>query len=204
MNNYHSKKLLYSGLAGLLLVTLALVMIPLRADPGSGKKGDVIRGAREWATNCVRCHEMRDPTEFSDNLWRPVIQHMRLEGGLTGQQTRDILAFIQSIDYHPLVPVAMPTSSIAKQGDGKAVFTQTCIACHGADGKGAVPGAPDFTSASGPLSKSDDVLLQHVINGFRSPGNALAMPPRGGNPGLSDSDLREALAYIRKQFGHGQ
>ena len=56
MNNYHSKKFLYSGLAGLLLVTLALVMIPLRADPGSGKKGDVIRGAREWATNCVRCH----------------------------------------------------------------------------------------------------------------------------------------------------
>ena len=58
--------------------------------------GDVGRGARAWAENCNRCHNYRDPREFRDDLWKPVIYHMRVRAGLTGQQTRDILAYIQA------------------------------------------------------------------------------------------------------------
>ncbi len=39
---------------------------------------------------------MRDPKEFRDDLWRPIVYHMRVRGGLTGQETRDILEFLQA------------------------------------------------------------------------------------------------------------
>ncbi len=53
------------------------------------------RGARTWADNCARCHNMRDPKELRDDQWRPVISHMRVRGGLTGEEARDVLAFLQ-------------------------------------------------------------------------------------------------------------
>lgn len=84
---------------------------------------------------------------------------------------------------------------------GKEVYTQTCIACHGANGQGTVPGAANFTQENGPLSKTDKVLLDHIINGFQSPGSPMAMPARGGNPKLTDDDIKSALQYIRDSFG---
>lgn len=53
------------------------------------------RGAKAWGENCARCHNMRDPKEFRDDLWRPIVAHMRVRAGLTGQQARDILLFLQ-------------------------------------------------------------------------------------------------------------
>jgi|TARA_Y100000780_G_C13401159_1_gene308103 cytochrome c1 len=38
---------------------------------------------------------MRDPAEFRDDFWEPSVLHMRLRAGLTGQETRDILTFLQ-------------------------------------------------------------------------------------------------------------
>ena len=53
------------------------------------------RGAKTWADNCVRCHSMRDPRELRDDQWRAVVSHMRIRGNLTGQEARDVLAFLQ-------------------------------------------------------------------------------------------------------------
>lgn len=93
------------------------------------------------------------------------------------------------------------TTQASSGQSGAAIFQQTCVVCHGTNGKGAVPGAPDFTSANGPMQKSDAVLLQHIINGFQSPGSTMAMPARGGNPKLTDDDLKKALSYMRSKFG---
>lgn len=62
---------------------------------GEMTSGDIGRGAKAWAENCVRCHNARDPREFRDDLWKPIVYHMRVRAGLTGQQTRDILRYIQ-------------------------------------------------------------------------------------------------------------
>lgn len=53
------------------------------------------RGAQSWSDHCARCHGMRDPRELRDDQWRAVVTHMRIRGGLTGQQARDILRFLQ-------------------------------------------------------------------------------------------------------------
>jgi cytochrome c5 len=93
---------------------------------------------------------------------------------------------------------AADTGSLAT---GKMVWMQTCVACHGADGRGVIPGTPDLTERDGPLAKSDAVLLAHITDGFQTPGAPLAMPPKGGNPTLGDADLTDVLAYMRATFG---
>lgn len=58
-------------------------------------QGGYLRGLKAWAQNCARCHNARDPKEYSDVLWKPIVTHMRIRAGLTGQQARDILEFLQ-------------------------------------------------------------------------------------------------------------
>lgn len=53
------------------------------------------RGAQAWANTCARCHSMRDPKELRDDQWRAAVAHMRVRAGLTGQEARDVLAFLQ-------------------------------------------------------------------------------------------------------------
>lgn len=50
----------------------------------------VARGKKAWTENCARCHEMREPKDLTDREWPAVIRHMRVRGGLTGQEERDM------------------------------------------------------------------------------------------------------------------
>lgn len=85
--------------------------------------------------------------------------------------------------------------------DGQALYSQTCIACHGANGEGTIPGVRDFTKADGPLSKSDEELVKSITNGVATPGAALTMPAKGGNPALTEADILSLVAYLRAEFG---
>jgi cytochrome c5 len=165
--------------------------------------GSFSNGAKVWAENCNRCHNMRGAAELRDDQWISSVYHMRLRAGLTGQETRDVITFLQASNTQA-VPRSNSTgsSSATSQGSsGKAIYEKACVACHGTDGKGAFPGVSDFTSNSGPLSKSDDLLLRHITNGFQSPASPVAMPPKGGNPDLSEADIAAVLKHIRMTFG---
>lgn len=88
------------GMALFVASALSLTMIPgglisVAEAENESRAGDINRGAKSWAENCMRCHNMRDPREFRDDLWKPIVTHMRVRAGLTGQEARDILAFIQ-------------------------------------------------------------------------------------------------------------
>lgn len=89
MNN--TIRLTWPVLFGLVaLVTSGLAI----SDTTSDRAGDFGRGAQAWAENCMRCHNTRSPKEFRDELWKPIVYHMRVRGGLTGQETRDILKYL--------------------------------------------------------------------------------------------------------------
>lgn len=83
---------------------------------------------------------------------------------------------------------------------GKEVYQSSCIACHGSDGEGTMAGVPDL-NAQEVLTKSDAVLVNNIIQGFRSPGSPLSMPPKGGNPALSNDDIDAVVRYLRETFG---
>jgi mono/diheme cytochrome c family protein len=83
---------------------------------------------------------------------------------------------------------------------GEVVYNGTCIACHGGDGAGTLPGVPDLTGKEGPLAQDDAVVLKRMADGFQSTGSPMGMPPRGGNPALTDTDLKAVLKYMRKEF----
>lgn len=192
----------------LLLALAALVMTHgsgAAAAESGATVGDINRGASTWSQVCGRCHNLRPPTEFRDDLWRAVVTHMRVRAGLTGQQQRDVLAFLQASNNPALVSVPAVSSAPVSAGpalSGQAVYQQTCVACHGADGKGSLPGTPDFTAAEGPLNKPDEVLIKHITEGFESPGAAMAMPANGGNAALTGADISNVLEYLRASFEH--
>ncbi|WP_018624905.1 cytochrome c5 family protein [Kangiella aquimarina] len=186
--------------ASIAALFLAVCIItPVHAKANS----DAVKGAQKWADNCARCHNMRDPKELSDEYWETTVNHMRIRAGLTGQDARDILAFLQASNTpsEKEIEKSVSINQFKSKLSGGDVYTSSCVACHGSDGKGALPGTPDFTNAKGPLSKNDEELLSNIINGFQSPGSPMAMPPRGGNASLTDADLKAVINYIRTTFG---
>lgn len=101
-----------------------------------------------------------------------------------------------------VMAAAFFATTIAQADDrGKAVYTQNCVVCHGANGKGAMPGTPDFTKADGVLSKPDNVLINNIINGVRRPGAPMGMPAKGGNPQLTRADIEAVVRYLHQAFG---
>lgn len=174
----------------------------------------VSRGAKAWAENCGTCHNVRSPGDLSDAQWSVATTHMRVRANLPGDMTRDIIAFLQASNGGEpvLAPAAststapaavIPSATAAAVGDsvnGSRIYGETCVACHGPDGKGALAGMPDFTAATGRLAKPDAVLLRNMINGFQTPGSPMPMPARGGNPDLTDQEMADVLAYMRVNF----
>lgn len=190
----------------ILLLALSLPTMVLAGH--FPEPGDPVAGATVWAYNCSRCHNARDPADLRDDQWISTAFHMRVRAGLTGQQTRDVLTFMQDsnvpIVVEPLVfegGAASKTVASASAFSGSDIYSQTCIACHGDNGKGTVPGAPNFTRSDGPLSQSDETLFKHIKQGFKTPGSAMAMPPKGGNMSLTDADINAVLAYLRGTYG---
>jgi len=86
------------------------------------------------------------------------------------------------------------------QSSGRDAYMSACVACHGPDGQGVLPGVPDFSDGKWPAATDDATLLKRVREGFQTPGSPLAMPPRGGNPALTDDDLKAALDYMKRNF----
>lgn len=100
--------------------------------------------------------------------------------------------------------VATLTTQIANAADnskGKDLYSQSCASCHGANGKGGIPGVPDFTAKKGVLSQADSVLIDHITNGYQGPSSPMAMPAKGGNTSLSKDDIAAILAYMHQAFG---
>ena len=185
-----------------LFASVVLLLSTAFMTSAIAEEGNSAVGAKLWAETCNRCHNMRDPKEFSDEHWATIVKHMRVRAGLTGQDTRDITAFLQSANT-PIKPVSKKKQVVSESGlSGKEVYNTTCVACHAANGKGSLPGVPDLTDKNGRLTKADLELLDNILMGFQTPGSSMAMPPRGGNASLSDADIKAVLAYIRSSFGH--
>src|SRR3546814_17523064 len=81
------------------------------------------------------------------------------------------------------------SSQVAYGGttDGKEIYDHLCTSCHTA----GIAGAPKLGDKAmwGPRIKEGiDVLVKHAIQGYHGPDGNF-MPPKGGNPALTDAPV---------------
>ncbi len=92
---------------------------------------------------------------------------------------------------------ALPAGDAAK---GEELYNSTCIACHGEAGTGIEGLGKNMTESEFIRGLSDEELLAFIKTGRPSndPENTTGvdMPPKGGNPALSDADIMDIIAYI--------
>jgi cytochrome c5 len=100
----------------------------------------------------------------------------------------------------PAAPRKVVTSAPPKQKSAKELFS-SCTACHGADGRGVPNIGKDLVSSEFVRGQTDAQLIDFIKKGrdASDPLNTtkVAMPPKGGNPSLSDADLATIVAHIR-------
>lgn len=78
---------------------------------------------------------------------------------------------------------------------GEEVFNGVCKNCHGMPAMAAMMPQIDDKAAWEPrIAKGIDTLYDHAINGFM--GDMGMMPAKGGNPALSDDEVKAAVDYI--------
>ena len=87
----------------------------------------------------------------------------------------------------------MVMASAVAAADGKAVYTQVCAVCH-ATGTAGAPKTGDKAAWGSRADAGRDVLVAAVVKGKGS------MPPKGGNPALSDDDAKAAVAFMLDQL----
>ncbi len=123
-----------------------------------------------------------------------------------------LLAVLASCGGSEPAPAAEPASQPAAQepaaqpvaqGDlvkGKEAFA-TCAGCHGPEGKGIEGLGKDMTSSTFIAGQTDEQLIAFIKTGrpASDPANTVGvdMPPKGGNPALTDQQLLDIVAYIR-------
>jgi cytochrome c5 len=83
-------------------------------------------------------------------------------------------------------------SSTTEARSGEQVVNTVCQTCHGAGLVGA-PKIGDKTVWQPRLAQGTSTLYEHAIKGIR------AMPPKGGNPSLSNAEVSAAVDYMLKQ-----
>jgi disulfide bond formation protein DsbB len=97
----------------------------------------------------------------------------------------------------PGAPEATPEQLAA----GEKVFMTTCATCHGKNAEGLPKLGKNLHFNPYIRDKSDPELIAYVKRGRLAgdPENTtgVAMPPKGGNPALTDADVANVVSYLR-------
>ncbi len=123
-------------------------------------------------------------------LVKLVASSTQMGAGSSAQTAEAIASRIKPVAGFALVDANAP--KVFKTG--QQVFESTCTACHTA----GVAGAPKLgdQAAWAPFIKAGyEELVKNAIHGVG------AMPPKGGNPSLSDFEVERAVVYIANKSG---
>jgi cytochrome c5 len=93
-------------------------------------------------------------------------------------------------------PVKNTAAAPPTSRSGQQVYETTCVACHGAGIAGA-PKLGDKSQWAKHIGKGLATLYASALNGVQ--GSTGAMPAKGGNPGLSNAEVRAAVDYMVAQ-----
>jgi len=101
------------------------------------------------------------------------------------------IAFAAAPTGQPPAKNAVATAMSAR--DGQQVYQAGCVACHDAGIAGA-PKVGDKGQWAKRIAKGLDALYASAVNGVQ--GSAGVMPAKGGNPALSNAEVKAAVEYM--------
>lgn len=190
------------------------------ASQSSGASGEEIYGQV-----CTACHDTGAagaPMKGDVDAWAPRLEQgletlyshaingfnaMPAKGGnpsiADDEVKRAVQYLVEPVYDGELPPIGGATSASANAGgeagatmtaaasdiDGAAIYGQVCTACHDTGAAGA-PKKGDADAWAPRLEQGTETLYSHAINGFN------AMPAKGGNPSLSDDEVKAAVDHL--------
>jgi cytochrome c5 len=108
--------------------------------------------------------------------------------------SRKQAAVIERIKPVARVSFEQPKPAGAIKLSGVEVYNKVCAACHATGALGAPKtGAKDQWEAR--FAQGLDTLVAHSVNGIR------AMPAKGGDPSLTEANIKDALVYMLGESG---
>jgi len=114
-----------------------------------------------------------------------------------------IATYLASVPAAPNEPVAQPAAAVMAQG--RAIWQDTCSACHQMEGEG-VPGLfPPLQANANLQQRNPDTVLHFILAGTRSTPTAtaptpLSMPPFAWK--LNDAQVAAVATYARNSWGN--
>ena len=96
---------------------------------------------------------------------------------------------------------ATPAPAAGRVVEGAVVYAGTCTACHGVNQEGIDGLGKPLAPSAFVVANTEDELVAFIKVGrpVSDPENTqgVNMPPKGGNPSLSDQDLLDVAAYLK-------
>lgn len=93
------------------------------------------------------------------------------------------------------IEVAATDTAEASGDIGETTYKGICASCHGMPAMAAMfPQTGDADAWSPRIAKGIETLYKHAIEGYV--GEMGMMPAKGGNPALSDNEVKAAVDYI--------
>jgi cytochrome c5 len=110
------------------------------------------------------------------------------------EDEQHVLERIKPVGTVVIAEATAPKGSLT----GEQVYAQVCKTCHEAGLAGA-PKIGDKAAWQPRIAQGEQTLVQHAISGFQ--GKSGVMPPKGGNPDLTDEEVHRAVVYLADHAG---
>jgi cytochrome c5 len=130
------------------------------------------------------------PDEVSPTAAKRVLQRIAPAGAVYAGATG---ASAQAAAQAAALAKAASQSAYGGTTDGKTIFNNLCTACH-TTGVGKAP-TLDHSHWDARIAQGKDTLYKHAIEGYAGPDGGI-MPPKGGNPGLTEEQVRATVDWM--------
>lgn len=133
---------------------------------------------------------------------------------LSDDEIHDVIVYLRALQEPGVVPVSVePWNLKARAGEGGAtpieltehpgydLFIASCAACHGPGAEGIEGQGLPLVSSGYVRGTSDQDLISFIKRGRpmwdADNTTGLDMPPKGGNPAITDDQLQRIIDYLR-------
>lgn len=93
------------------------------------------------------------------------------------------------------------SATTEEAAQGLVQFRRTCAVCHGQNAEGMPRLGKNLHNNAFVAGQTDEALVQFLIEGRPAthPDNTrgVDMPPKGGNPALTNENLQQIVVYLR-------